>query len=75
MVWGLVFVPPAKIVDVYRNVVLVFWEAHREDESLRDSQDAIDNLTVYLERTWIGRLNHQVRNFIILLILTVYGKE
>jgi hypothetical protein len=54
LIFSLAFVPVDSVMDVFNNHVLEYLEMHKEEEAFVEFATAIQDLVVYVERTWVG---------------------
>ena len=61
LLWGLSFVPPRDIVEIYENFVLPKAPYSENDED-EDYNDNLDKFLQYFERTYIGKRDPRTRD-------------
>ena len=54
LIFSLAFVPVDSVMDVFNNHVLEYLELHKEEEAFVEFATEIQDLVVYVERTWVG---------------------
>ena len=54
LIFSLAFVPVDSVMDVFNNHVLEYLEMHKEEEAFVEFATEIQDLVVYVERTWVG---------------------
>jgi hypothetical protein len=54
MVYGLAFVPPDQVGDIFDTVLMDYLDSHRQEEGFDDFAEELEDFVSYLQRTWIG---------------------
>jgi hypothetical protein len=56
MLYGLAFVPPHKVTDIFDTIIMDYVDANKETEGFIEYAEEVEDLLAYFQRNWTGMI-------------------
>jgi hypothetical protein len=56
MLYGLSFVPPDKVTDIFENHIMDYLDQNKMEEGFAENAEEIEDFVAYFQRAWIGMI-------------------